>query len=158
MANRVLQGDAAGEWGAESETSEAEPELLNAHTGRYRSQDDAWNEALDVQRGSARMRLDLKHGFHKHIVKPLLELLLHYLLDCACTRHPDFFVLRVQLRESSAKSTGTVNACSPTVGPAAQIKLQQERDAYEQQTQQDLPKAGAYQQWLRGVPEAPHTR
>ena len=43
--------------------------MIDSQTGRYHVE-DAWSESLDVQRGAAPMRLDLKHGFHKHIVRP----------------------------------------------------------------------------------------
>ena len=64
-------GDRNKEWATASDSSEAEPDsLIDTETGRYHVQ-DAWTESLDVQRGAAPMRLDLKHGFHKHIVSVL---------------------------------------------------------------------------------------
>jgi hypothetical protein len=38
-------------------------------TRQYRSWSD-WHEGMDVQRGQSRHRLDLGHGFMKHIVRP----------------------------------------------------------------------------------------
>ena len=71
MASRELEGRRNRGWGADSDSSEAEGELVNSQTGRYQLQ-DAWSESLNVERGSAPVRIDLKHGFHKHIVGPHL--------------------------------------------------------------------------------------
>ena len=57
------------EWATASDSSDSEHRLIDSQTGRYHVE-DAWSESLDVQRGAAPMRLDLKHGFHKHIVRP----------------------------------------------------------------------------------------
>ena len=49
---------------------------------------------------------------------------------------------------------------SPSVELAVQIRLQQERDAYEQKWQEALQKAGPFQKkWLKGVmPSLPDGR
>lgn len=44
--------------------------VYNEATRSYNTPPDAgWNERLEVERGSARFRLDKEHGFHNYIVR-----------------------------------------------------------------------------------------
>lgn len=53
-------------WADEVEQEEAEARVA---AGQYEVQDN-WHPGLDVQRGGAPQRLDLSHGFVRHIVRP----------------------------------------------------------------------------------------
>ena len=53
----------------DSEGSDVSEALVDPRTGNYRNVVDPWHEGMEVRRGSAPMRLDLKHGFVLSIVR-----------------------------------------------------------------------------------------
>ena len=64
-------------WADEVEEEEAEERMAK---GEYAGRGTDWHPGLDVQRGRSAQRLDLNHGFVRHIVR----LSVYGTADCGC--------------------------------------------------------------------------
>lgn len=84
------------------------------HVGDYKAvqeSNDSWTEWLPVERGAAKQRLDMKHGFLQSIVRPPKPLA--SFIPVASFVHPSF----LELPPFSAPSPPDVSARAPSPSP-----------------------------------------
>ena len=126
-----------------------------------------WHEGMAVERGASRQRLDMRHGFLRHIVSqhtcrfPLLSPI-HCLMPWCPPPHC--------IRHATAEGIGAHTAMCQASAPAAkacswkmfclgvQEHNQRVRDEYEQKWQAAYEQGNDYQRrWGRGI-KVPETR